>query len=235
MKTVVILAAGVGSRLRPITDRVPKSMVPVNGTPLLARFLCQIVNSGVESKVIIVAGYLSEQINEFVSDADINIDVVINENFETTNNMESCRLALESFDYEDCIIVNADCIYDDKIVMKMLAAHESCIAMDSSQYCEENMKISLREGYVTEISKALPNLKGNYTSIDLYHFVKSDVDRLLEIMQIYNKKCDLQKWNEVAINELVKVSPVKSCDFNGLRWMEIDNHIDLKCAEELFR
>ena len=74
---------------------------------------------------------------------DMNIDVVINEDFETTNNMESCRLALESFDYEDCIIVNADCIYDDKIVIKMLAAHESCIAIDSSQYCEENMKVSL--------------------------------------------------------------------------------------------
>ena len=149
--------------------------------------------------------------------------------------MESCRLALEYGDYGDCIIVNADCIYDDRIVLEMMSMQESCVAIDSSQYCEENMKISISGHYITEISKDLTDQEGIYTSIDLYHFVKSDVDRLLVIMQSYNKRSDLQKWNEVAINELVKICQVKPCDFNGVRWMEIDNHNDLNNAEELFR
>ena len=235
MKTVVVLAAGIGSRLSPITDNVPKSMVPVNGTPLLARFLAQISKSGIECKVIIVAGYLSEQIIEFVSCIDQKINVVINKDYKTTNNMESCRLALESSDYDDCIIVNADCIYDDEIVTKMMTKRESCIAVDSSQYSEENMKVSLSGSNIIEISKALPNLKGIHTSIDLYHFIKSDVDKLLEIMLTYHNNNDLQQWTEVAINELVKIYNVKPCDFNGLRWMEIDNHSDLKYAERLFK
>jgi len=238
VKTVIILAAGVGSRLRPITDELPKSIVPVNGVPLLSRFLMQVKSSSVKTRVVVVAGYLSNQISDLVSGfqatTNSSIQVIVNKDYETTNNMESCRIALEAGDFGDCIIVNADCIYDDEIVLDMIASNYSCVATDSGKYNDENMKVLVKKGHVYEISKNLPEQEGVNTSIDLYHFVKSDVDRLLKIMQGFYHRSDLEKWNEVAINELVKSSSIKTKDFIGRRWMEIDNLEDLKVAEDLF-
>ena len=238
MKTVIILAAGVGSRLRPLTSELPKSLVPVNGIPLLDRFLRQVENSSEDLKIVVVAGYLSEKVIDLVSDFKLSfnsdIKVIVNDDYETTNNMESCRLALEHEDYEDCIIVNADCIYDDEIVLDMIDRNYSCIATDSSKYYEENMKVLTSNNSIHEISKNLANHDGVTTAIDLYHFVKRDIDTLLKIMQSFYQKGDLLKWNEVAINELVKVTPVKAVDYSGKRWMEIDDLADLNYAEKLF-
>jgi len=96
------------------------------------------------------------------------------------------------------------------------------------------MKVSVKNGHVTEISKALADSENTHTSIDLYHFIKSDVDKLLNIMVGFNGRGDLNKWNEVAIDELVKSSLVKTIDCNGSRWMEVDDLNDLKKAEEIF-
>ncbi|EHZ2845107.1 phosphocholine cytidylyltransferase family protein [Vibrio vulnificus] len=235
MKTVVILAAGIGSRLRPITQEVPKSLVKVAGVPLLERLTKQILKHNNSYEIIVVAGYLSEQIKSSMHSIHESIKVIVNEEFETTNNMESCRLALESTDYKDCIIVNADCIYEESIVHTMLESEFSCIATDSSEYFDENMKVNVVDGRVSEISKELPDIDGIFTSIDIYNFIKKDVNILLEFMRGYHSRGDLQKWNEVAINDMVKVSAVATLDFNGKRWMEVDNHDDLAKAEDLFK
>ena len=234
MKTVIVLAAGVGSRLRPMTLKVPKSLVPVNGIPLLTRFLTQVKKSEVKAEIIVVAGHLSQQVMNLVSSIDSDIRIITNRDFAVTNNMESCRLALECWEGGSCVIVNADCVYDDKIVLDLMLSNESCIAIDSSQYCEENMKVSVKYNSITEISKTLPDQDNVHTSIDLYHFVESDIEKLIDIMQGYNQRADLQKWNEVAINDLVKVTKVNTLDFNGHRWMEIDDLLDLAKAEALF-
>ncbi|GAB7225724.1 phosphocholine cytidylyltransferase family protein [Vibrio owensii] len=235
MKTVVILAAGIGSRLRPITQEVPKSLVQVAGVPLLERLTKQILKHNSCYEIIVVAGYLSEKIESSMRSVNDNIKVIVNKDFETTNNMESCRLGLESTDYKDCIIVNADCIYEDSIVHTMLESEFSCIATDSSAYFEENMKVDISDGRVSEISKSLPDIEGVCTSIDIYNFIKKDIDILLDVMRGYHSRGDVQKWNEVAINDMVKINTVTTLDFNGKRWMEVDNHDDLAKAEALFK
>ncbi|WP_261857311.1 phosphocholine cytidylyltransferase family protein [Photobacterium sanguinicancri] len=235
MKTIIILAAGIGSRLRPITESVPKSLVPVAGVPLLERLVLQILNNSKEHNIVVVAGYFSEQIITSMDNLSSSIKVVVNNDYDKTNNMESCRMGLEAVEYNDCVIVNADCIYEDGVVNRMLNSVGSCIGIDSSEYFEENMKVMLINDHVVEISKSLPEQSGNFTSIDIYNFVKSDTDELLNIMRSYHDRGDLQKWNEVAINDVVKNTPVTVIDFNGLGWVEIDNHDDLNKAEAIFK
>ena len=76
------------------------------------------------------------------------------------------------------LILNADCIYAPEIVGKMMAAETSCIAADSGMYVEENMKIKVDSGRIVEISKKLKPGVNTHTSIDIYNFNNSDLQKL---------------------------------------------------------
>jgi len=234
MKSVIILAAGVGSRLRPLTNDCPKCMIEVAQQPLIKRLILQIRKFSLDSKIIVVGGYKVELLKKFLHKFDANIDLVINSDYLTTNNMESCRLGLETAPIGGCIIVNADCVYDDAIVKGMLEQKTSCIAVDSSQYFKENMKVRVEEGIVTKISKDLDDASDIKTSIDIYYFDKMDRRSLHKIMLNFNENNDLNQWTEVAIDRLVREKPVLPKEFSGNRWMEIDNLGDLEMAQKLF-
>jgi choline kinase len=96
------------------------------------------------------------------------------------------------------------------------------------------MKVNLKKNLVTSISKELKNEDNNYTSIDIYNFLMTDVSELQQIMSLYKANGDLKKWNEVAIDELVKNKDVGVIDFSGLKWVEIDTLEDLKIARQLW-
>jgi len=234
MKTAVILAAGVGSRLRPITNDIPKSCVEINGVSLLERIITQLHTGKSEVRIIVVAGFQSGKIEEIIESKKMFAEVVINADYENTNNMESCRIGLELSGDSDCIIVNADCIYDDEIVHRMIASEVTTIAVDSSEYFEENMKVRIANGAVVEMSKKLLDCTTNITSIDLYHFKNDDKEKLLGVMKGYRERQDLQQWTEVAIDDVSNYIEILTNDFNGLRWVEIDNHEDLEKARRLW-
>lgn len=234
MKSIVILAAGVGSRLRPLTDNYPKCMVEVARQPLIGRLISQIQKFSIDSRIIVVGGYKVEVLEEFLHKVKANINLIINTNYLITNNMESCRLGLEAAPRGECIIVNADCIYDDAIVQGMVEQKTSCIAVDSSKYFKENMKVRVNNGMITKISKDLDDAVDIKTSIDMYYFTKLDRELLYETMLDFNRKNDLNQWTEVAIDSLIRERPVLPKEFSGNKWMEIDNLIDLKIAKKLF-
>ena len=150
--------------------------------------------------------------------------------------MESCRIGLESrIDYPASLILNADCVYDDLIVQEMVLVDHSCIATDSSVYNDENMKVLIENNLVKDISKKIVNGENVSTSIDIYSFVKNDLDRLLEIMREFNHRGELNNWTEVAIAKLTSESDIKVLDVNKKPWMEIDDFKDLEIATKLFR
>ena len=90
----VILAAGMGSRIRPLTDECPKTLLTVGTTTILERMLTTLRSYGIED-VVIVVGYLSEKIESFVSDhfGDMNIELVTNSRYDETNTGYSLMLA----------------------------------------------------------------------------------------------------------------------------------------------
>lgn len=235
MKSAIILAAGVGSRLRPLTDNIPKCCVPVNGTPLIRRVVQQL-NSIIPNMPIYVAtGYLSQVVRDELMATDANITIVENTQFATTNNMESCRLAIEArTESGSSLILNADCIYDIEIVDAMVKSRTSCIAADTSVYIDENMKVVHTDGIIRNISKAIPKGESVATSIDIYSFEEADLKKLLAIMREFKSREELNQWTEVAIAVLVQQASVQMIDICGKRWMEIDNYSDLRKAEEMF-
>ena len=238
MKSAVILAAGIGSRLSPVTDSIPKCCVEVNNKTIIRRITDQLLSCDQHMIINIVVGHLSDKVMDEMAGYPENVKIVENKEYRHTNNMESCRMGLaqNGIIEGDSLIVNGDCVYSDRIVSLMHNTQNSTIAIDSSKFQEENMKILNKNGRPVAISKDLLESEGAITSIDFYNFKNNDIRKLYSIMEDYFKNLNRNLWTEVAINDLLSLqnSKINTLDVTGEKWMEIDDHHDLIAARNLW-
>ena len=242
-KDVIILAAGVGSRLRPITETIPKTMVEVNGVSIIERLLKQLETFCEQvSSVYILTGYKQKVLSEFISTFCLKNKIVLIENKEyaTTNNMFSLYMALDIMDSDAVITVNADCVYEDLIIERMIKANKSCIAVDRSVFLEESMKVKLSKSdkeRITGMSKSFAEGDNVQVSIDIYSFNNKTLTSLKQIVKETIESGDKNSWTEVAIDKLAmeEQHELTTIDMTGLKWMEIDNHEDLAKANKIFK
>ena len=239
MNHAVVLAAGIGSRLRPITLRVPKGCVPVAGRPILAHQLHAYADAGVEN-VTVVAGYLADRTRaccRAVADERdaLSVTVVENELYANTNNLYSLNLVREQLAGEPFLLSNGDVVFDPEVVERLLAADgETAIACDYATYSGEAMKVTVdEEDRVNHIAKDVDRADAHATSIDLYRFSGAFSARLFDRAErVLTDECDA--WTEVAIDDLLDESPVVPASIGGADWVEIDDHDDLRAADRTF-
>lgn len=235
----LILAAGLGTRLAPLTNDRPKSLVPVNGKPILFKQIENLHENNI-SDVTIVSGYKSEVLKQAVNAHWQKIKIVESVNYATTNNMYSAYLGIKSMfpdgEFEQFLMMNADVFYDSSVITSLL--HNSAsnsIVVDIGRYIEESMKVIEKKGSIIEISKQIAPETALGCSIDVYKFSaeggRAFYNRCIEYIEV---KKELKMWSEVALNEALSDVTFKACPLNG-RWLEIDNHDDLAEAEKLFQ
>lgn len=241
----VILAAGVGSRLLPITDAMPKSLVRVNGREIIDYQIKGYLSSGIkEENITVVTGYMSDKIAEFLVRHYPQVNVVESINYKTTNNMYSLYLALKtlyeknSFNFGTLFINNADCLYDEKLMNEFARSSiDNAIATEIGTYIEESMKIVLdaARGNIVNIAKTIMPEDAAGVSVDLYKYSAEAVKQLYDIVcDFIEIKKDLKQWTEVAFPELFKRVDVFPFDIKHKKWVEVDNNDDLLLADKLF-
>ena len=122
----LILAAGFGKRLRPITNTIPKSMVTVNGTPLLCNALNNVTALGI-SEIGIVVGHMADYIRDQIGDEwnGVPVRYFENERYLTTNNVVSLYKAAEFCD-DDMLMLECDIYYHKEMLEKLLAGGGDC-------------------------------------------------------------------------------------------------------------
>lgn len=155
--TAVILAAGVASRLRPLTNDIPKSLLGVGGKTLLQRNLESLQHHGVR-RCIIVTGYLHAMIEKFVLSLhiDLEIEFIYNPVFEQTNNNYSLWLARPAIEGQEMLLLDADILFDQKILQRIVStSHADALIMRSSDSLgHEEIKCELdADGAVLKIGK----------------------------------------------------------------------------------
>ena len=234
---VIILAAGKGSRLQPATDATPKTLLEVAGKPMLGHIL-DAVRAVPIDEVIICCGYLQEQIRAYCQQAaaDLTVRFVENLAYVHTNNMYSLYLCRDYFD-DDCVVMNADLVFDAGVLAKLLSVSGSAIAVAAGVYGEEAMKITVQGSHVTSISKQTPGRLAYGSSVDVYKFTQADMDVLLGIMRRYIEDEQASNmWTEVAIDAALVERVIRMVPVNveAYRWFEIDTIEDLSRAEVLF-
>lgn len=230
----LILAAGFGSRLAPITDECPKALVSVNGTPILFKQIDNLLSNGI-TDITIVSGYKAEILEARVKAKYPEINIINSVDYATTNNMYSAYIAKDAIGNNAFLMMNADVFYDSFVVKALLECEaENAIVTDIGSYSEESMKVIEKDGRLVEISKQISISDALGCSIDVYKFSldggKAFFDRCAQYIE--GEKI-LNKWSEVALNDVLKTVEFKACPLVG-RWFEIDNFDDLKRAEKLF-
>lgn len=193
---VIILAAGQGTRLRPLTDDKPKCMVEVNGQSIIERQLDTMYSCGVKKEdITIVAGYRSDVLIDRFGNAGIQI--IVNEAYETTNMVCSLMCAQHLMQAEEDVVVSyGDIIYDKIVFMKILEASDkmSVIVDDVwydywSERCENPLDDAETlmfdaDDYLVEIGQKTADLaKVQSQYIGLMRFQKGGVQVVLKLME----------------------------------------------------
>lgn len=230
----VILAAGLGSRLRPITNEVPKCMVPVNGIRVIDKQIDNLIKCNVND-IYVVSGYKHEVLDSHLKEHYPFVTIINNTRYDQTNNMYSLFLTSQYVKGEEFLLMNSDVYFDADIIVGMIEGNDcSKIACDRSQFLEESMKITLYGDRINHIGKKISEKEYYAVSIDVYRVSSVDSKVLFaEIEETILSRKDENSWTEVALDKVFNKTFFVPYVING-RWYEIDNHEDLALAEKIF-
>ncbi|MGD0780770.1 MAG: HAD-IIA family hydrolase [Dehalococcoidales bacterium] len=235
----VILAAGMGSRLRSITETKPKCMVKVSGIPIIEHQIKAYLDAGID-KINVIIGYRNDIVLAYLkSFNESKINIVFNLDYEITNNMYSLYLTKKFLFGKEFILSNGDVVFDDTIINDIVNNIPSDrIACDKGSYDEEAMKIMVNEkGFIKKISKKIMPASAFGNSIDLYKFsnISSEVffNEITKIIEVEN---NINSWVEVGLDRLLDNGQLKMrpFDISQRPWVEIDNIDDLLKADKVF-
>lgn len=154
----IILAAGMASRLRPLTENTPKCLLKVGEKCLLQRSIDALASNGIRDFVI-VTGYLHEMIETFVAEQygdNINVKFIHNDVFDSTNNIYSLWLARLEAEGQEILLLDSDLLYDPQIITKVMESDaDNVLTLIRHELGEEEMKVVLdhENGTIIEISK----------------------------------------------------------------------------------
>ena len=230
----VILAAGKGSRLYPITKEKPKCLVEVNNEPILKHQINNLMDCGIND-IIVVGGYKKDLVYKLCY--NYGVQMIYNKKYRTTNNMYSLSLS-ENLLNGKFLLLNGDVVFEKSIIKKMLKIpSDNLIAVDKDLYNNESMKVSLYESdsRISDISKEITATKAYGCSIDIYQFSDKAKDSLFNKINEYIFRKQINLWTEVAIKDIMVKEKFIPCNVNGLKWIEIDTHDDLALAQSTFK
>ena len=229
----LILAAGLGTRLAPLTDNCPKSLVEVNGEPILMRQIDNLHKNGI-CDITVISGYKAEILENTVHSKYPEINIIRSTDYAITNNMYSAYLARHSMGEEGFLMMNADVFCDASVIRALLEfPFSDAIVVDIGKYLDESMKVVQEGGRIVHISKEICREEALGTSIDVYRFSAEGGKAFFEKCEEYIGRGEIKLWSEVALNDILSDIVFRACPIQG-RWLEIDNHDDLAEACKLF-
>jgi choline kinase len=235
---VIILVAGISSRLRPLTENTPKCLLKIGKKLILERMLDNLIANGLNDFVF-VTGYLENQIKKKIitNYPNINVEFIYNDVYNTTNNIYSLWMTKEAVKGEAVLLLDGDIIFDEKIVTLLLGSnYKNCLALRSEGgIADEEIKVTLaKDKSIKEISKTIDPKLAIGESIGIEKFSSEYMDALfakLDTMIIEEDKVNLfyEAAFEETINEGEKIFTI---DVGSLKCMELDTVEDAELAKK---
>lgn len=240
----IILAAGMGKRLKDLTQNNTKCMVKVNGITLIERML-RILDKKQLSKIVIVVGYEGQKLIDFISTLEIQttIEYIDNPIYDKTNNIYSLALANEYLIKEDTLLFESDLIFEESLVDCLLEDERETLALvDKYESWMDGTCMVLDEA--DDIVDFIPGKYLNfqerdkyYKTVNIYKFSKHfSANTYVPFLEAYKKAMGVNEYYESVIKliAMLDTHEIKAKRLQNQVWYEIDDVQDLNIAESLF-
>ena len=235
----IILSAGQGRRLLPLTENTPKCMLAVADKPVLAWQIDALLSVGVD-EIIIIAGFQIALIETLIQQryANHKINILFNPFFEVADNLASCWVARYEMN-GDFLFLNGHTLIEPALLAKVLNSQSVPITLSvdvKDVYDADDMKVQLdTDGWVKQVSKIVPTHQVNAESIGLTYFREQGPRIFCQAIEsALRHPAELKSWYLSIIDALAKQHLVNSCSIQGHRWCEIDFIEDLSRAGMMF-
>lgn len=240
----IILAAGMGKRLKELTQNNTKCMVRVNGVTLIDRMLHQIEKQHL-SRVIIVVGYEGQKLIDYIGTLDIQTPIVFINNpiYDKTNNIYSLALAKDWLVREDTLLFESDIIFEDAVLDALISDPRDTIALvDKYESWMDGTCVKLGEddsieAFVPGKHFRFDEIGEYYKTVNLYKFSRHFSEtHYVPFLEAYQSALGENEYYEQVLRVITMLDDpgIKGKRLEGQRWYEIDDIQDLDIAESIF-
>lgn len=240
----LILAAGMGKRLKKLTSNNTKCMVKVNGVTMIERMLNQIDKRGV-SRIIMVVGYEKDKLKEYIDSLGIVTPILYIDNpiYEKTNNIYSLSLASDCLVEEDTLLFESDLIFEDSVLDAILDDPRETLALvDKYESWMDGTVVKIDNDdniidFVPGKNFVFEDIPHYYKTVNIYKFAKSfSANKYLPFLNAYQKALGVNEYYEQVLKVITMIDKpeIHAKRLTGQKWYEIDDVQDLDIAESIF-
>ncbi|MBQ5992011.1 MAG: aminotransferase class I/II-fold pyridoxal phosphate-dependent enzyme [Clostridia bacterium] len=240
----IILAAGMGKRLKELTQNNTKCMVKVNGITLIDRMLHQIDRQHL-SRVVIVVGYEGQKLIDYIGTLDIQTPIVYINNpiYDKTNNIYSLALAKDWLLKDDTLLFESDLIFEDEVLDMLVNDPRDTLALvDKYEAWMDGTCVKLGdddsiEAFIPGKKFKFDEIKDYYKTVNLYKFSKHFSEtHYVPFLDAYQSALGQNEYYEQVLRVITMLDDpeIKAKRLDGQKWYEIDDIQDLDIAESIF-
>lgn len=240
----LILAAGMGKRLKGLTKENTKCMVQVNGVALIDRMLHQLDRFGL-SRIVIVIGYEGKKLVEYIRTLDISTDICYVENpiYDKTNNIYSLALAKNYLIEEDTLLLESDLIFEDSVLEALLEDERETLALvDKYENWMDGTVIRIDGNdnildFIPGKKFVFEDIPDYYKTVNIYKFSKHFSEfHYVPFLDAYSKALGNNEYYEQVLRVITMLDEpeIKAKRLEGQLWYEIDDVQDLDIAASMF-
>jgi len=241
----VILAAGFGNRMKPLTNTNHKTLLDVCGETILGRIINSLEQESI-TEIYIITGYREKQIKEFINlnFPHLNISYIHNPRFRETNNIYSLALALENINMKkDLVLIESDLIYKKEVLNKLLKSDFPNAALVSKYSTGmDGTVVGIANKHITGVFP--PHLhtdefdfSDKYKTLNIYKFSKDFCNGdFRKFLTFYSSMIDESCYYELILGIVIYMNRITigAVNVDILDWAEVDDPNDLSSAEFLF-
>ena len=236
VRTALLLAAGTGSRLAPLTDKTPKCLVPVNEISILER-LVDALRLHNFKRLVIVVGHQADSIRNFIGTRAGGIDItyITSPVYKTTNNIYSLWLARKVID-EPFLLIESDLVFDPEMLKDMLQPDRIAIAKLQPWMNGTTVTINNRqkvEAFYDDDTHKHDN--NQYKTVNIYSLSTITWQLVQERLDRHVSNNMVNGYYEIIFSDMVNEGCLSFTPvfFDANRWYEIDTIADLRAAEQV--
>lgn len=240
----IILAAGMGKRLKELTSEATKCMVKVNGVAMIDRMMGALDKLGL-SRIVVVVGYEGQKLMDYIDALGIStpVEYVNNTVYDKTNNIYSLYLAKDYLVQEDTLLLESDLVFEEAVLQKLIRnPYPSLVLVDKFESWMDGTVVTLDEhdniqSFVAKREFDFKRIDEYYKTVNIYKFSK-EFSQLYYVpfLEIYCKALGTNEYYEQVLKVITFLEDphIKAVKLTGEKWYEIDDVQDLDIAETIF-